>query len=173
MCEGYDSLLSVCYHASCYIPRFSFASPIDSVIRFLMAFQTRFVWISPKTLCSPVLASFADSKLLDVSRLAIAWLYIQIEHCVSCAIYGMYVLVTLGACAVGTVTIIVDGGYYEGSWLDVHVGTAMSVEFSSTHQGCCFCEPLNLEQHCCAIILASPQPSWIPFPFSMCNIESG
>ena len=24
------------------------------------------VWISPKTLCSPVLASFADSKLLAV-----------------------------------------------------------------------------------------------------------
>ena len=28
-----------------------------------------FVWISPKTLHSPVLASFADSKLLDFSRL--------------------------------------------------------------------------------------------------------
>ena len=32
-----------------------------------------FVWISPKTLHSPVLASFADSKLLDFSKLAIAW----------------------------------------------------------------------------------------------------
>ena len=29
---------------------------------------TCFVWISPKMLCSPVLASFADSKLLDFSR---------------------------------------------------------------------------------------------------------
>ena len=27
-----------------------------------------FVWISPKTLCSPVLASYADSKLLNFSR---------------------------------------------------------------------------------------------------------
>ena len=27
-----------------------------------------FVWISPKTLCSPVLASFADFKLLDFAR---------------------------------------------------------------------------------------------------------
>ena len=27
-----------------------------------------FVWNSPKTLCSPVLASFADSKLLDFAR---------------------------------------------------------------------------------------------------------
>ena len=37
-----------------------------------MAFQTHDVWILPKTLCSPVLASFADSKLLDFSRLALA-----------------------------------------------------------------------------------------------------
>ena len=30
------------------------------------------VWISPKTLCSPVLASFADSKVLDFPKLEIA-----------------------------------------------------------------------------------------------------
>ena len=30
--------------------------------------KARFVWISPKTLYSPVLASFADSKLLDLAR---------------------------------------------------------------------------------------------------------
>ena len=29
------------------------------------------VWISPKTLCSPVLASFADSKLLDPGQLTL------------------------------------------------------------------------------------------------------
>ena len=31
-----------------------------------------FMWISPKTLRSPVLASFADSKLLDLFRIVIA-----------------------------------------------------------------------------------------------------
>ena len=40
------------------------------VIRFFMAFQMHDLCL--KTLCSPVLASFADSKLLDFSRLAIA-----------------------------------------------------------------------------------------------------
>ena len=38
--------------------------------------NTWFVWISQKTLCSPVLASFADSKVLDFSQLAVAWLYV-------------------------------------------------------------------------------------------------
>ena len=52
----------------------------------------------------------------------------------------------------------------------------MSVEFDSTHQSCCCCEPLNLEQHCCAIILAS-LPALMHaildgLPFSTCNIES-
>ena len=32
--------------------------------------NSRFVWISPKTLCSPVLASFTDSKLLDFARVS-------------------------------------------------------------------------------------------------------
>ena len=39
---------------------------------------------------------------------------------------------------------------------DLMLGAAMSVEFGSTHQGCCCCEPLNLEQHRCAITLALP-----------------
>ena len=52
----------------------------------------------------------------------------------------------------------------------MHVGTAMSVEFDTTHQSCCCCEPLNLEQHISLI----PSPHAVgPLPFSMCNIETG
>ena len=55
------------------------------------------------------------------------------------------------------------------------IGTAMSVEFDSTHQDCCCCELLNLEQYCCAIALASPPALMhaVLLPFSTCNIESG
>ena len=52
----------------------------------------------------------------------------------------------------------------------MHVGTAMSVEFDTTHRSCCCCEPLNLEQH----ISLTPSPHAVgPLPFSTCNIESG
>ena len=44
-----------------------------------------FVWISPKTLCSPVLASFANSKLLDFSRVSDSMtLRINRKMCVAC-----------------------------------------------------------------------------------------
>ena len=59
--------VSVCHQTSCYIHCTSFASLNCGVIRFLMAFQTCIVWIPLKTLCLPVLASFADCKLLDFS----------------------------------------------------------------------------------------------------------
>ena len=54
----------------------------------------------------------------------------------------------------------------------MHVGTAMSMEFDTTHQSCCCCEPLNLEQH----ISLTPSPHAVavgPLPFSVCNIETG
>ena len=52
----------------------------------------------------------------------------------------------------------------------MHVGTTMSVKFNTTHQSCCCCELLNLEQH----ISLTPSPHAVgPFPFSTCNIESG
>ena len=52
----------------------------------------------------------------------------------------------------------------------MHVGTAMSLEFDTTHQNCCCCEPLNLEQH----IILTPSPHAVgPLPFSTCNIETG
>ena len=51
-----------------------------------------FVWISSKTLCSQVLASFADSKLLDFSRLAIAYKDVVYRALYN---YDMYVLLTL------------------------------------------------------------------------------
>ena len=35
------------------------------------------MWISPKMLCLPILASFADSKLLDFSQLVIIARYIR------------------------------------------------------------------------------------------------
>ena len=46
------------------------------------------MWISPKTLCSPVLASFADSKLLDFARASDSMAK-RINRL--CAMYGMYV----------------------------------------------------------------------------------
>ena len=69
------------------------------------------MWISPKTLCSPVLVSFADSKLFGFSRLAGMPLCIN-EHCVSCAIYGKFIIITiliLSACMRSR--IIVDAGH--------------------------------------------------------------
>ena len=63
-----------------------------------------FVWIYLKMLCSPVLGSFADSKLLDFARAMTS--HINITLCV--ARYIWYVrLLTLGACTLGTVAKIV------------------------------------------------------------------
>ena len=61
-----------------------------------------FVWISPKTLCSPVLASFADSKLLDFSRASDSMTW-RVNRTLCVARYIRYVRTTLGACAIGTV----------------------------------------------------------------------
>ena len=33
-----------------------------------------------------------------------------------------------------------------------------SVELDTTHQGCCYCEPLNLKQCCCASIILASSP---------------
>ena len=44
----------------------------------------------------------------------------------------------------------------------MHVGTAMSVEFATTHQGFC-CEPLNLAQH----ISLTPSPNACSWSFTL------
>ena len=61
------------------------------------------MWISPKTLRLPDLASFADSKLLDLSRASNS-ISSRINRtlCVTC--YIRYVRIS--ACTVGTVAII-------------------------------------------------------------------
>ena len=69
------------------------------------------MWISPKTLCLPVLASFADYKLLDFDPASDS---MTLHVCINRMVYMyvthdtqymyMYVrLLTLGACALGTV----------------------------------------------------------------------
>ena len=63
------------------------------------------MWISPKTLCSPVLASFADSKLLDFAQA----MTLCINRILCVARYIRHVcLLTLGTCALGTVAKIVN-----------------------------------------------------------------
>ena len=65
-------VLCIYYQASCYIYIHTmFASLKFGVIRFLMGVPNScIVWISPKTLCSPVLAllNFADLSLLTFPR---------------------------------------------------------------------------------------------------------
>ena len=51
----------------------------------------------------------------------------------------------------------------EGSWLELTWCRHQCAEFSTTHQGYCYCEPLNLKQHCCA--------SMSPI-FTACNTET-
>ena len=76
--------------------------------------------ISPKTLCWPVLASFADSKLLDFARTSDSMtLCISRTLCVTC--YIRYVcLLTLGACALGMVAKIVNPGHHRRLPRSVH-----------------------------------------------------
>ena len=89
--------VSVCYQASCYIPCLRVQSAALKV-----PYGVPNAWISPKTLCSPVLASFADSKLLDFSRASDSMTFRINKRYVSRAVYGMYVLLTLYACALGS-----------------------------------------------------------------------
>ena len=56
-------------------------------------------------LCSPALASFAESKLLDFSDPGQLTLHINIERCVSRAIYG-----------IGLIIIRMREGYEGGVW---------------------------------------------------------
>ena len=58
-----------------------------------------FVWISQKTLCSPVLASFANSKLLDFARASdsMTWRINRLRY-IRC-IFPL----TLSACAVASI----------------------------------------------------------------------
>ena len=44
------------------------------------------MWISPKTFCSPALASFADSKLLDFAQASDSITY-RINRALCCALY--------------------------------------------------------------------------------------
>ena len=60
-----------------------------------------------------------------------------------------------------TVIVLKDSWRLEADLM--HVGTAMSVELDTTHQGCC-CEPLNLAQR----ISLTPSPhAFGPLPFSL------
>ena len=101
MREGYSGCSrSVCYHASCsFWVQFSVSYGVSNAW---------FVWISPKALRSPVLASFADSKLLDLSRASDS-ITSRINRTLCVTRYIRYV--RINACrAVGTVAIIVDAG---------------------------------------------------------------
>ena len=60
------------------------------------------MWISPKTLRSPVLASFADSKLLDFCP-ASSSMTLRINRTLCVAHYIRYILLPLSACALGMV----------------------------------------------------------------------
>ena len=59
--------VSVCYQASCYIP----CLQVQTAVLYHSLWRSKrmyyIVWILLKTLCSPVLAPFADGKLLDFS----------------------------------------------------------------------------------------------------------
>ena len=81
--QGYDS------HSVCLLPKLAATYMYlvcESKVRCYKVpygvTNAPIVWM-PKTLCLPVLASFADSKL----RI----LYVQIVHCVSCMRYIQYV----------------------------------------------------------------------------------
>ena len=83
------------------------ASPKCGVIGFLMLFQTH------KFLRKRFVQQFWHYlSFLAFPELAIVCLCIQIECCVSHAIYTctvcLYILLTLGACALGTVAKMVD-----------------------------------------------------------------
>ena len=66
------------------------------------------MWISLKILCLPVLASFADSKLLDFAQASDS-MTLCINRTLCVARYIQYIrLLTLGACALGTVAKIID-----------------------------------------------------------------
>ena len=67
-----------------------------------------FVWISPKMLYSPILASFADSKLLDFAQTSASMtLRLNRTLSVACCIWYMW-LFTPGACALGTFAKFID-----------------------------------------------------------------
>ena len=91
----------------------SFASPKCSVIRFLIAFQRRDLcgFLRKRFVCQ-FWASFADSKLLDFARASDSMtLRVNRTLCVGC--YIRYVrLLTLGACALGTVAKIINPGHH-------------------------------------------------------------
>ena len=73
-----------------------------------------------ETLCSPVLASFADSKLLDFARASDS-MTLHINRTLCVARYIRYVhLLTLGACALGTVAKIVNPGHHRRLPRSVH-----------------------------------------------------
>ena len=98
--------------------------------------------IKPTTVASFQLKGYVRLAILvDPTRwLAHHWL----EHCGSADFAGMTVIsMHYGHCPQGLLEA--------GSWLDAScfksVGTAMSVELDTTHQGFCCAEPLNLAQH--------------------------
>ena len=73
------------------------------------------MWISPETLYSPVLASFADSKLFDFARASNS-MTLRTKRMLYVTHYVRYI--TLGACALGTVAKIVNPGHSCRSWND-------------------------------------------------------
>ena len=85
------------------------------------------MWISPKTLCSPVLASFADSKLLDFARASDS-MTLRINRTLCAARYIRYVhLLTLGACALSMVAKIVDPGFRRPAFLAQSTGKLSTI----------------------------------------------
>ena len=159
MREGYDSrCLSVTTLAATYLV-------CESNLRCCKVTcgvpNAWFVWISPKTLRLLFFASFADSKLLDFSicinrtlRFTRYIRYVHVRIICMCSRHGYnnrwcwsevaLCLPPLLASFRRMKSTIVSLGASPfvpkeaGSWLDV--GTAMSVEFDTTHQGCFCCE---------------------------------
>ena len=84
------------------------------------------VWISLKTLCSPVLASFADSKLLDFARASNSMTYRTLCAARYTCIQYMHLL-TLGARALSMVAKIVDPGFRRPAFLAQSTGKLSTI----------------------------------------------
>ena len=65
--------LSACYHASCYLPHLYNMSKIQCHRALGDIFKVSTVWLSLKTLCSTVLASFAGHHHLPHSLTSSLW----------------------------------------------------------------------------------------------------
>ena len=106
-----------------------------------------------------------SNKMTSSSLIGAPWqqLSVHASHLLASRVYILY------SCLHIMVIVFKDFWRLEADLM--HVGTAMSVKFDTTHQSCCCCEPLNLEH-----ISLTPSPHAVgplPFKVSTCNIESG